>query len=260
MNVSVVSTRDARLRVFADGDGKQIVLLPGQGRGPGDFDPLCRALVSQGFQVIRPEPRGFGESSGKVDGLTLRDHAADIAAVILSFGRGPVVVAGWAYGNRVARMLAAEWPELVRGVVLIAAGGRFPPAQGVLATLARVQDRTLPLDERARAARAVHYGPRSTLSIDAMRLDEISEATLKAQTLAPTVPLDTWWAAGDRPILALQGLCDVIAPPENGRALAAEHPDRVTLIEFEHLGHYMARERPDLIADAICRWEPTLPR
>jgi pimeloyl-ACP methyl ester carboxylesterase len=77
--------------------------------------------------VIRPEPRGFGESVGPIEGATLRDNAADVAAAIGATGAAPAIVGGWAYGNRVARMLATESPQLVRGIVLIAAGGKFVP-------------------------------------------------------------------------------------------------------------------------------------
>jgi pimeloyl-ACP methyl ester carboxylesterase len=234
------------------------VLLPGQGRGPRDFDELAKQLVSAGYRVVRPEPRGFGESVGPVEGLTLRDNARDVASAIEKVGAAPAIVAGWAYGNRVARMIASERPELVRGVVLIAAGGKFPPKPEVMAGLRTVQDKSLPLEKRAEAARTVLYGPKSTISATDMRLDEVSATTIKAQSLAPTVPLEAWWDGGKVPMLVLQGLYDVIAPPENGRSLKRDHPERVTLVEFEDLGHSMARERPDLVANAIVSWAKKL--
>jgi pimeloyl-ACP methyl ester carboxylesterase len=252
--VSYVQNGDAKLRIFVDGSGPAIVLLPGQGRGPRDFDALAKELVSSGYRVVRPEPRGFGESVGPVEGLTLRDNARDVASAIERVAAAPAIVVGWAYGNRVARMIASERPELVRGVVLIAAGGKFPPKPEVIAGLRKVQDKTLPLDERAEAARTVLYGPKSTISAADMRLDEVSATTIVAQSLAPTVPLEAWWDGGKVPMLVLQGLYDVIAPPENGRSLKRDHPERVTLVEFEDLGHSMVRERTDLVVNAIVSW------
>ncbi|MGK2927340.1 MAG: alpha/beta fold hydrolase [Lysobacterales bacterium] len=256
--VSYVQNGDAKLRVFVEGSGPAIVLLPGQGRGPRDFDALAKDLVSSGYRVVRPEPRGFGESVGPVEGLTLRDNARDVASAIEKVAAAPAIVVGWAYGNRVARMIASERPELVRGVVLIAAGGKFPPKPEVMAGLRKVQDKTLPLEERAEAARTVLYGPKSTISATDMRLDEVSATTIKAQSLAPTVPLEAWWDGGKVPMLVLQGLYDVIAPPENGRSLKRDHPERVTLVEFEDLGHSMARERTDLVVNAIVSWTTKL--
>jgi len=52
-------------------------------------------------------------------------------------------------------------------------------------------------------------------------------------------------------MLVIQGLSDVIAPPENGRSLKSDYPDRVTLVELPGLGHSMTLERPDLVAEAI---------
>ena len=256
--VTFIQNGDAKLRVFVEGSGPAVVLLPGQGRGPRDFDALTKHLVSAGYRVVRPEPRGFGESVGPVEGLTLRDNARDVAAAIEKVGAAPAIVAGWAYGNRVARMIASERPELVRGVVLIAAGGKYPPKPEVLATLRKVQDKSLTLDQRAEAARIVLYGPKSTISAAEMRLDEVSATTIKAQSLAPTVPVEAWWDGGKAPMLVLQGLHDVIAPPENGRSLQRDHPERVTLVEFEDLGHAMARERPDLVVGAIVSWAKKL--
>jgi pimeloyl-ACP methyl ester carboxylesterase len=59
-------------------------------------------------------------------------------------------------------------------------------------------------------------------------------------------------------MLVLQGLHDFIAPPENGRSLKRDHPERVMLVEFEDLGHSMARERPDLVVNAIVGWTKRL--
>ena len=252
--VTFAQNGEARLRVFVEGNGPAIVLLPGQGRGPRDLDDLAKYLVSANYRVIRPEPRGFGESVGPVEGVTLHDNARDVAVAIEKTRAAPAIIVGWAYGNRVARMLAVDRPELVRGIVLIAAGGKFPPKPEVMTELRAVQDKNLSLEKRAEAARNILYGPKSTISVDDLRLDESSDATIKTQSLTQSVPVEIWWDGGKAPMLVLQGLHDVIAPPENGRSLQRDHPERVALVEFEDLGHAMARERPDLIGDAIVFW------
>src|SRR5262249_22483067 len=94
----VAQNGEARLRVFVEGNGSAIVLLPGQGRGPRDLDPLSVALASAGYRVLRPEPRGYGESVGPVDGVSLRDIATDVAAAIEATHAEPAIVGGWAYG------------------------------------------------------------------------------------------------------------------------------------------------------------------
>lgn len=256
--VSYVQNGAARLRVFVEGSGHAIVLLPGRGRGPRDFDDLAKHLVLAGFRVVRPEPRGFGESVGPIEGLTLRDNAGDVVMAIEMVGAAPAIVVGHAYGNRVARMIASEQPQIVRGVELIAARGKYPPKPEVLATLRQVQERSLPFEKRAEAARTVLYGPKSMISVAEMHLDEVSAMTIPAQSLSPTVPVEALWSGGNAPMPVLHGLHDVIAPPENGRSLQRDYPERVTLVELEDLGHSMARECPDLVVAAIVSWTKKL--
>lgn len=248
---------DIALRRFVEGEGERLVLLPPHGRGPADFDALAALLASGGYRVIRPEPRGFGSSHGPLD-CTLADLADDVAAAIEAEGRAPAVVAGAAFGNRVARMLAVRRPELVRALVLMAAGGRHPPSPEALADLRRVQNRALPIQERAEAARAVLFSPGSDLTVEQMRLDEISIDALRAQRIEG--PSDVWWSGGAAPMLVIQGALDVLAPPENGRSLLRDYPERVTLHEIANGGHRIAEEQPDLVAPVILSWLKTLPK
>jgi pimeloyl-ACP methyl ester carboxylesterase len=244
----------AKLRVFTAGNGPTIVMLPRQGRGPYVLEPLAQRLLAAGFRVVLPEPRGYGESVGPLDGVTLRDLGADVARAIESVGGAPVVLAGHAYGNRVARMLASDRPDLVRGVVLIAAGGKFPPGAEAVQNLLIFQNKSLPAERRSIAAKAAFFGLQSNPTPDDIMLDGISADTIKMQagTLDPKLfPLEWWWPGGKAPMLVIQGLADVIAPPENGRSLKTDYPDRVTLVELAGLGHIMMRERPDLVAEAI---------
>src|SRR3954470_4384208 len=63
-----------------------------------------------------------------MENLNMHDLAADVAAVLDKEVRGPVVVVGHAWGNFAARQLAADRPDLVKGVVVAAASaGKVPP-------------------------------------------------------------------------------------------------------------------------------------
>src|SRR6516225_8853196 len=95
-----------------------------------------------------------------------------------------------------------------------------------------------------------------------MILHRASTDTAKMQSAATDpklVPLESWWPGGKSPMLVIQGLADVWAPVENGRSLKADYPDRVTLLELPDVGHLMASERPDLVADAIVAFVRGLP-
>jgi pimeloyl-ACP methyl ester carboxylesterase len=243
----------ARLRVFTAGDGPTVVMLAHIGGGPPELEPLAQRLVAAGLRVVLPEPRGYGESVGPLEGVTLRDLAADVAQAIETVGGAPVVVAGHTFGNRLARMLAQDRPDLVRGVILMAAGGKFPPSAEA-AQIGQTLYHIIPIERRRVAAKMLFFGPQSNPTTDDIDiiLNSISSDTGKMQLAAMNrVPVESWWPGGKGPMLVIQGLADVSAPPENGRSLKIDYPDRVTLVELAGLGHFMTRERPDLVAEAI---------
>jgi len=105
--------RIPNIEYFSEGKGQPIVLVPGGSLTVGYMEGLSHALAKAGFQAVRINFRGSGKSTGSGEGVTLHTLANDVA--------------GHAFGNRVARMLAAEHPELVHSVILFAAGGKVPP-------------------------------------------------------------------------------------------------------------------------------------
>src|SRR3569832_199976 len=120
---------DVRIELIADGRGPLVVMLPSRGRGAEDFDGVSDELVNAGFRVLRPQPRGAALSRGPMQNLTLHDLAHDVAAVIRNAGDGgPAIIVGHAFGSWVARMTAIDHPELVRGVVMVAAAAKAYPA------------------------------------------------------------------------------------------------------------------------------------
>ena len=147
------------------------MLLPSLGRGANDFDAIAARLVAAGFRVLRPQPRGIGQSVGAMSDIDMHDYAADIAAVIVHHGGGPALVAGHAFGNRVARMLATDRPELVSGVALIAANvGIAPSPPKVREAIRKSANPTLPDDERLEALRFAFFAPGNDAAVMANRL------------------------------------------------------------------------------------------
>jgi pimeloyl-ACP methyl ester carboxylesterase len=75
----------------------------------------------------------------------------------------------------------------------------------------------------------------------------------KAQMAATrATPAEGWWNAGSAtPLLVIQGLQDVVAPPENGHMMKDEMAGRVELIDIDGAGHAMLPEQPEKIAQAI---------
>jgi pimeloyl-ACP methyl ester carboxylesterase len=229
--------------------GRWVVLVPSLGRGGADFDRLSRALGLAGFRTLAFDPRGVGQSEASLGSITLHDLSADVALLIEQLDETPVHVVGHAFGNRVARCLAADRPDLVRTVTLLAAGGLIAPDEQVSASGARCFDLGLPVAERLEEIRCAFFAPTSDPSV---WLDGWWPVAAALQTAAGrATPLDDWWTAGDAPLLVIQGLEDQIAVPANGHALKEKLGTRVRCIDLPDAGHALLPEQPQAIASEI---------
>ena len=214
----IIARGDVRLEVLAQGDGPIIVLLPSLGRGACDFDPIAERLAGAGYRVLRPQPRGIGQSVGPLTGIDLHDYAADVAAVIAHENRGPAFVVGHAFGNRVARMLATDRPELVRAVALVAANiGKAPSPPEVRAAIRRSADAALPDEERLAALQLAFFAPGND---PRGWLAGWHPEVLAAQRIAgDRTSRDEDFAAGQAPILYVQPDCDPLAHAADAHGL-----------------------------------------
>ena len=244
-----IVTSDARIGVTVRGEGPTVLVIPSQGRGIADFADLADRLVVAGHRVVMPEPRGIGASRGSNENITLAALAGDAAAVIDRLGGGPADVIGHAYGNRVARMLATLRPDLVRRVVLLAAGGMAPAPDDVAAAFDVCFRLTALEEERLAAIATVFFAKGNDARV---WLDGWWPRAAALQAVADgATPVETCWRAGSAPLLVIQGLEDRMALPANGRLLKDDLGERVTLVELEHASHALLPERPDAIAQTV---------
>lgn len=235
------------------GEGEPVVLIPSWARGASDFDTLMGALCTAGYRGIAMNPRGIEESQGPLEGMTTWDAVDDVAAVIRKFGVGSAHVLGHAGGNRVARALATKHPDLVKSVILLAAGGRH----SIREKFDLFANETMFVEPTPETfIRVMHDSGFFAASADpSVWIGGWWRATARPQALANrAVKPEEWWAVGGKPMLVMQGLEDGIAPPENGRDLKNLYPERVKLVEIEKAGHAMLPEQPALIAEGVLAW------
>lgn len=250
----IVQKGAVQIEALVEGRGRPIVILPSLGRGAHDYDQVAARLAKRGFRVIRPQPRGIGQSRGPMDGLTLHDFAADVAMVMDREKTGPAIIVGHAWGSQPARMLAVDRPDLVKGVVMAAASaGKLPPGstEKPYGRLREAIDGSgnmaLPREQRLTYLRQAFFAPGND---PAVWLGGWYPATHDAQAHARNVtPIDSYYAAGNRvPILDLQGEHDAVVVKNVMKPLLG---DRVTVQEIKGSGHAMAPEQPERMADAI---------
>ena len=254
---AIVARGDVRIEVLAQGHGNVIVLLPSLGRGAGDFGIVAERLADAGYRVLRPQPRGIGQSRGPLAGIDLHDCAADIAAVIEHENSGAAFVVGHAFGNRVARMLATDRPELVRAVALVAANiGKAPSPPQVRAAIRASADPSLPDAERIAALQFAFFAPGN----DARGwLDGWHPEVLAAQRIAgDRTSRQEDYAAGTVPILYLQPDHDPLAHVEDAHEFKRALGERVTVTVIPHCSHAAIEEQPEVISDLLIAYARAL--
>ncbi|MFE7421999.1 alpha/beta fold hydrolase [Rhodococcus sp. NPDC057529] len=243
------------LEVVAEGEGTPLVLLPSAGRDSYDLDSVAEEFANQGFRVLRPQPRGIGSSTGPTESITLHDYAADVAAVIEHEKAGPAIVVGHAFGHYVARMLDADRPDLVRGVV-VAAGAERDFAPHLRAVIADSANLELPEEERLTALREGFFAPNSdpTAWLDGWHSD------VKVQQLAASdqTDKDEWWAVAHAPILDLQAGADPFRPDASRNELKDRFPELVTVAVIPDTSHALLPENPGAVVEEIVTWAESL--
>ncbi len=246
------------VETLIDGSGPLVVMIASLGRPAEDFDDLAARIADAGFTAARPQPRGIGESSGPMEGVSLADLAADVALVIEALGGEPAVVIGHAFGQRVARMLATTTPESGAGR-RDSGGGRQGADTGegesgacrLLRCLAERRAASGECALRIFRRRQRRHGVARRVAW--RRRAHAARGDLGSQTSGRSSGEheQSWWAGGRAPMLVIQGLQDTIALPENGRQLKAAFADRVELIEIDGAGHALLPEKPEAIANAV---------
>ena len=117
-----------RLAYERTGAGPAVLLLHGWPGDRTDYRAVA-PLVSPAADVIVPDLRGFGESdkhpADPAGQYSAAAQARSIAGLIGELALGPVVIAGYDIGSRIAQAIVRDRPELVRALVVA------PPLPGI---------------------------------------------------------------------------------------------------------------------------------
>lgn len=248
----VVRGDGVEIETYVDGQGPAFVILPSYGRDGGeDYDDITARLVTAGWLVLRPQPRGIAGSTGAMTGLTLHDLAGDVALVIRALGKGPAVILGHAYGNLVARMVATDHPDLVKAVSLVSAQAKEVTPE-IAKTPFIAGDTSLPDVERLAALRTAFFAPGHDA---ALWLKGWYPATLKMQQEAnEAVDFADYWSCGTVPLQEIIAEHDPFKPRSAWHEMRDQFGDRIATTVIKDAAHALFPEQPAAVADAILPW------
>ena len=103
------------------GEGPPVVLLHGWPGGRADYR-LVAPLLADAADVVVPDLRGFGDSDKHAvppdEGYSGDAQARSVTGLLDELGLGPVVLAGYDIGSRIAQTIARAFPERVRALVV----------------------------------------------------------------------------------------------------------------------------------------------
>ena len=208
----------------AGGDPAPLVLLHGVGQAPMAWEDVVVALYGS-RRLLTPWVPGLRPTEQRV--MPLDDAAAALDQQLMLEGMQGVDLCGLSYGAMVATRLAADFPERVRRLVLIAGQVR-PPRM-----LMRAQGAALRLVPASRLADAGVSKDRLLQALEMARSADLTDALPKVQ--APT--------------LVLVGAKDKANQP-GARALADGIPGaRLRIVEGA--GHALNEDAPAALVDLL---------
>ena len=249
-----VQVQGRRVAYSLSGQGPTVVMLASAGRSASDFNELIAELSAAGYRSLAIEAPGVGESDPISDGeVSLHDLAANVAGVLDAVGPASeirVFVLGHAFGNRVARAFARNFPERVHATLLLAAGGRVPPEIDIEKAFATIFAAGLPDTVRVPVIQNAFFAGDNPVP-DYWKNGWYLSALLVQTRATAQTPVESWWDAGGAPILVLQPGDDILAPPGNAELLRQAFPERVHVVEVSDAGHALLPEQPERVAEHV---------
>lgn len=250
-----VQSGSASIEYYVSGpaEGKPVILLPSWARAVSDFNELVTELNAAGFRTLAINARGVEGSTLPDSNITLHAYAADVKSVLDAEQYPSVAIVAHAYGNRIARTFAHDYPNRSHGLVLLAAGGEKPTPKAVSQAIMKIQFSLFPYAVREQATQFAFFAEGNTVPEWWVSgwYPAAGIAQANATRAISTDRTDqAWVAGGDDPMVILEPAEDAAASGA-GEVLSQRHPDRVTLRIIDNAGHALLPEQPEETARLV---------
>ena len=261
---SYLDRPEGKIGYDIDGDGQLVVLVPGMGDLRAGYRFLAPALREAGYRVASTDLRGHGDSDATFASYGDVETAGDVIALIDKIG-GPAVIVGNSMGAASAVLVAADRPDLVRGLVLVGPFVRNPKTGVIKRVLLRAAMAPMwaasawksylpklyagqrPEDFDAYRAKVVaslrRPGYAKSFSLTTRTSHDIADARLSE------VSVETLVVMGEKDP-------DFRDPTAEAEWIAQTLHGEVVMVPDS--GHYPQSQRPDVVSDAVVHFVKTL--
>ncbi len=254
----------APVHVGDHGGGPPVVLLHGQPGAASMWAPVLPRLAAH-VRVITPDRPGYGATGGRALGIAA--NAVVLGELLDALEMERATVVGHSWGGGVALALAAEQPDRVAGLVLVASVGTCSSVDATDRLLARrlvgpaltyaafhAGRRVLPLPLTRQAVPGLRNLSDVALGELAGTLgDQLGRRSfvVEQRALVREIPaLDASLSRVRAPTAVVIGERDFMVSSRVGRELAARIPD-ATCTVVPGAGHVLPAEAPDAVASAV---------
>jgi pimeloyl-ACP methyl ester carboxylesterase len=104
------------------GQGRDFLLVHGLASNARTWDLVAAKMSEAGHHVVAVDQRGHGLSDKPETGYGFDDVCTDLTALIDALSLRTPVVCGQSWGGNVVLELAARWPEVMSGLVMVDGG------------------------------------------------------------------------------------------------------------------------------------------
>lgn len=257
-----VKTGDLEIAYMIHGKGEPLVLIGGFTMVKESWG-LQVAGLSKHFMVITFDNRGVGETKYPPGSFTISDMAGDTVALMDALNIDSAHIFGVSMGGLIAQMMALDYPDRVRKLVLgcTTHGGRHAvqPEREVMELLASASDPGIPPEKAVRMRAPILFSERF-MREEPQRLEEFLQLSIKhwptpegaAGQMGALSVFNVKRRLGEIrcPVLVITGSEDRMMPPENSRLLAEGIPD-ASLYIVNGAGHSFFLEKPEEVNRVI---------
>ena len=240
------------------GKGPAIILVHGYPLDGAMWSGVARALSTR-FRVLKPDLPGRGNTEAPAPNDI--DGYADFLETIVGSLEGPVGLAGFSFGGYISLAFLKRRPEKVRALALVDTRASADDEAG-----RTKRDETIAAVRTSGVAPVLEAMPTTLLSPEALARPDLLERVQRIISRQTPETVETDLAAmRDRPdstgflreiaipTLVVVGERDVLTPPADSEAMAAEIAG-ARLVTIPGAGHLTPMERPKAVAESLAEF------